>query len=119
VVVAGETGRRDVSSAQLQRMSSDPGVGIFLWIQQTYGWAPYERLFRWTRLHKITDWHRYREPSLRTAILVWFLTSATRELSPTSSLLDRFNSALQRISGLQISASDYSQAQALFLDPSR
>jgi len=119
VVVAGETVREDVSRAQLQRMSSDPGVGLFLWVQQTYGWAPYERLFRWTRLQNITDWHTYREPSLRTAILVWFLTCATRELGQSSLLLDRFNSALQRISGLPISASDYSQAQALFPDPSQ
>ena len=120
VVVAREAGRGDVSSAQLHRMSSDPGVGLFLWIQRTYGWAPYERLFRWTRLQSITDWHRYREPSLRTAILAWFLTCASRELGQSSLLLlDRFNSALQRISGLRISASDYSQAQALFPDPSR
>ncbi len=119
IVVAGEAGRGDVSDAQLQRMGSDPGVGLFLWIQRTCGWAPYQRLFRWTRLHGITDWHRFREPSLRTAILVWFLACATPELGQGSLLLDRFNSALKRISGLQISASDYSQAQALFPDPSQ
>jgi hypothetical protein len=119
IVVARETGRGDVSSAQLQRMIADPGVSLFLWIQQTYGWAPFQRLFRWTKLHGITDWHRFREPSLRTATLVWFLACATPELGQSSLLLDRFNSALQRISGMQISASDYSQAQALFPDPSQ
>ena len=118
IVVAGETGRGDVSSAQRQRMSSDPGGDLFLWVQQTYGWAPFQRLFRWTRVNGITDWHRYKEPSLRTAILVWFLTYATREVGGGPLLLERFNSALERISGLQVSASDYSRAQALFPNPS-
>jgi hypothetical protein len=112
IVVARETGREDVSNAQLLRMTSDPGVRLFLSIQVTYGWAPYQRLFQWTKLNKITDWHAYAEP-LRTALLVWFLACATPHAGQTS-LLDQFNSALQRISGRQVVASDYSRAQALF-----
>jgi hypothetical protein len=119
IVVAGETGREDMSNAQLLRMTSDPGVRLFLWIQQTYGWTPYQRLFRWTKLNNITDWHAYTEPSLRTALLVWFLTCATPQPDQQNSLLDRFNSALQPISSQQIVASDYSQAQRLFPDPSQ
>jgi hypothetical protein len=114
IVVPSELGRDEIASAQLARMSSDPGVGLFLAIQRSNGWTPFRRLFQWTRERNIVDWHRFREPSLRTALLVWFLECAIGPQATGGPLLERFNAVLARISGQEITDSDYSQAQSLF-----
>jgi hypothetical protein len=114
IIIPAELGRDEIARAQLSRMSSDPGVGLFLSIQRSNGWVPFRRLFQWTREQNIVDWHRFREPSLRTALLVWFLDRAIGPQAMGAPLLDRFNAALGRISGEKITDRDYSEAQALF-----
>jgi hypothetical protein len=118
IVVSSEIGRKDVSAAQLSRMEADPGVRLFLGIQQRYGWGLYRKLFSYVVMNEIRDWSVYSEP-LRSAILIWFLSYGAN-LTTTSTdelLLKEFNSALQSISGHLVPSSAYARAQALFPRP--
>lgn len=118
IVVSREIGRRDVSAAQLSRMGGDPGVRLFLDVQQQYGWGVFQRLFEFARNNGIRDWAAYSEP-LRTAIIVWFLSYGANltTFSTQHVLLERFNSSLRKISGIEVPPSIYTQAQALFPRP--
>jgi hypothetical protein len=118
IVVSREIGRKDVSAAQLSRMGQDPGVKLFLDIQRQYGWGVYQRLFEYVRINGIRDWNVYPEP-LRTAILIWFLSYAANltTFSTQQVLLGLFNSSLRSLSGREVPASTYTQAQGLFPRP--
>jgi hypothetical protein len=118
IVVSGEIGRKDLSAAQSSRMGQDPGVRLFLDIQRQYGWGVYQRLFEYVRINGIRDWNAYPEP-LRTAILIWFLSYAANltTFSTQQVLLGLFNSCLRSISGREVPASTYTQAQGLFPRP--
>jgi hypothetical protein len=118
IVASNEIGRKDVSAAQLSRMEADPGVRLFLGIQQRYGWGLYQKLFSYVMMNEIRDWNVYPEP-LRSAILIWFLSYGAN-LTTTSTdelLLKEFNSALQSISGQLVPSSAYARAQTLFPRP--
>jgi len=118
IVASNEIGRKDVSAAQLSRMEADPGVRLFLGIQQRYGWGLYQKLFSYVMMNEIRDWSVYSEP-LRSAILIWFLSYGAN-LTTTSTdelLLKEFNSALQSISGQVVPSSAYARARALFPRP--
>jgi hypothetical protein len=118
IVVSNEIGRKDVSAAQRSRMEADPGVRLFLGIQQRYGWGLYRKLFSYVTVNEIRDWGAYSEP-LRSAILIWFLSYGANltTMSTDELLLKEFNSALQSISGQLVPSSAYTRAQALFPRP--
>lgn len=107
ILITGELGHSDVSSAQAARMTSDRGVQLFLNIQRTYGWNAYHKFFALVEQH-ITDWSSYPEP-LRTAITAWFFTKATGV-----DQLAAFNVATSAASGQVVPTSVYLQAQSMF-----
>jgi hypothetical protein len=115
IVMLGQVGRGDLSQIQQGRLSSDPGVMLLLSLQRSYGWPLYQTLFRQAADGGISDWRRYDEP-LRSAILVWFLSSGAGYKTGMG-LLPQFNDMLQRLSGQTIPPDVYATAQSMFPRP--
>jgi hypothetical protein len=112
IVMLGEVGRSDLSQIQRGRMNSDPGAMLLLSLQKFYGWSLYQSLFRQAADDGISDWRKYNEP-LRSAILVWLLSSAVGQTSGTG-LLPQFNDMFQKLSGQTIPPDAYASAQSMF-----
>jgi hypothetical protein len=115
VVMLGEVGRSDLSRIQQGRMSSDPGVTLLLSLQKSYGWPLYQSLFKLAADNGVSDWRSYQEP-LRSAILVWFLSSAAGQTIGTG-LLPQFNDMFQKLSGQVIPPDVYAKARSMFPQP--
>ena len=112
IVILGEAGRSDLSQIQRGRMTSDPAVMLLLSLQESHGWSLYQSLFRQATDSGIDDWRKYDEP-LRSAILVWFLSSGAGKTAGTG-LLPRFNDMFQKLSGKTIPSDAYATAQSMF-----
>lgn len=112
IVILGEIGRSDLSRIQHGRMSSDPAVMLLLSLQKFYGWSLYQSLFRQATDNGIGDWRKYDEP-LRSAILVWFMSSGAGQTAGAG-LLPQFNEVFQKLSGQTIPPDVYASARSMF-----
>jgi hypothetical protein len=129
IVVSGEVGNSSVSSRQYGRLISDGPItpinpenlliykrcdaALFLYIQQQYGWKPFQQLFALIKNIPKFNWHTYPDipgpggnPE-RTAV-----TCALLSKYCGVSLLSLFNQVTNKLSNTTITQAQYEAAQA-------